>query len=265
MSTSKFLKKLDLFLLIAFPILSSILSIIFKTNLFISCLLFFGVPSIYLTFRNPRIAFKTGVFALIFSLPLTFIFDYLLVLDKAWYIVSSIFPFRLFGVVAIEQFVFGSLCIYLMIYFYESFFDRKISFKRDRILPKLLLIFALGAFAVVSIILLLIFMNSPLIVIPYAYAFLGLTIGVIPLVLFLYHFPHLISRFSKVTVYFLLTALLVEYVGLTLNQWIFPGVHYLWKINYLGFPIPIEELLFYFILSTPGVLVYYEFFDDDRK
>lgn len=152
-----------------------------------------------------------------------------------------------------------------MVYLYESFFDRKISFKRDYVLPKLLLMFALGTFTIVSLMLLLIFMNSPLIVIPYAYAFLGISIGVIPLVIFLYHFPHLINRFSKVTVYFLLIALLVEYVGLTLNQWIFPGDNYLWKINYLGFQIPIEELLFYFVLSTPGVLVYYEFFDDDRK
>lgn len=265
MPTSKLFKKLDIFLLTALPLLSTLLSIIFKTTLFVSCLLFFGIPSLYLTYRNPRIALKTCIFALIFSLPLTFIFDYLLVMDKAWYIVSSILPSRLFGVVAVEQFVFGTLCIYFIIYFYESFFDRKNTLKRDRPLPKLLLIFALGAFAIVSLMILMIFVNSPTIVIPYAYAFLGITIGVVPLIIFLYHFPHLISRFLKVTVYFLLTALLVEYVGLTLNQWIFPGVHYLWKINYLGFPIPIEELFFYFVLSTPGVLVYYEFFDDDRK
>lgn len=265
MPTSILLKKLDIFLLAVFPILFTVLSIIFKTNLFISCLLFFGIPSIYLTYRNPRIAFKTGIFTLLFSLPLTFIFDYLLVLDKAWYIVSSVFPFRLFGVVAIEQFVFATLWIYFMIYFYESFFDRKNTFKRDRVLPKLLLIFALGAFTIVSLMILLIFVNSPMIVIPYAYAFLGISVGIVPLFIFLYHFPHLTSRFFKVTFYFLLTALLVEYVGLTLNQWSFPGVHYLLKINYLGFQIPIEELLFYFVFSTPGVLVYYEFFDDDRK
>ena len=73
------------------------------------------------------------------------------------------------------------------------------------------------------------------------------------------------SRFIKVTAYFLVLALLVEYVGLRLDHWNFPGLHYIWKINYLGHHIPIEELLFYFILSTPGILSYYEFLDDDRR
>jgi hypothetical protein len=58
---------------------------------------------------------------------------------------------------------------------------------------------------------------------------------------------------------------MVEYIGLKLGHWNFPGEHFIGFANFFGFVIPYEEILFYFILFAPGVLVYYEFFDDDCK
>jgi len=253
-----------LFLLI-FPIISITLSLIFQVNFITSVILFFGLPSLYLSIKNPRIIIKTSIFSFLFSVPLTFIFDYLLVQDNAWYIVQTIFPFRLLGVVAIEQFTFSFLWIFFVISMYENFFDRKTVLKRERIISRPMLLFGLLAILASFILMGLILVGSPAIVVPFAYAIFGLIVGIIPISLFLLHFPGFFLRFIKITIYFFLLSLLVEYVGLNLNQWTFPGQHYLWKIESLGFSFPIEEVVFYFILSTPGLLVYYEYLDDDRR
>ncbi len=262
---SIFIKKQDLLILIIFPVLSTAISLALKTNFLVTSLLFFAVPSLYFAARNPRIFLKTSIFSLIFSVPITFIFDYLLVVDNAWHIVTTVFPYRLFNVVALEQFVFSFFCIYFMISVYEQFFDRKNRYSKNKPLPQLMRIFAAVTFLIVSIIIGLIFTKPSLLIIPYAYTILGVTICAIPAVMFLHRYPHLFIRFVKIAIYFLLLALLVEYVGLKLNHWNFPGQNYLSKINFFGFSIPLEEFLFYFVLSTPGVLSYYEFFDDDRK
>ena len=255
----------DVFALIALPILSFILSLIFRTNLLISSFLFFGLPSVYLSLRNHRPILKTLIFSFLLSVPLTFILDYLLVKDKAWYIVGTVFPYRLFGVVAIEQFFFGFFWIYFLISLYEFMFDRHTTPPRDHLISKRLILFSLLAFAVAFTMVLLIKQNAAVVVIPYAYLVLGVFLGIIPISVFLIYYPRLFFRFLKVTLYFFILAILMEYVGLTLHQWVFPGTHYVFKVNLLGFSIPIEEIFYYFILSTPGILTYYEFLSDDQK
>ncbi|PIP63792.1 hypothetical protein CO165_01470 [Candidatus Roizmanbacteria bacterium CG_4_9_14_3_um_filter_33_18] len=47
------LKKLDILLLILFPVLATFTSLLLKTNYFISTILFFVVPSIYYSLRTP--------------------------------------------------------------------------------------------------------------------------------------------------------------------------------------------------------------------
>ncbi|TRZ42339.1 hypothetical protein D4S03_12380 [bacterium] len=257
--------RIDLFVMFALPLFSFILALVFHTNFLISTILFFGLPSIYLSVRNSRVILKTSIFAFLFSVPLTFILDYLLVRDSAWYIVRSAFPFRLFEAIAVDQFFWGFLCIYFIISMYEYFFDRRSAFPKERLVSKPTLIFGLIASFIAFMMIGMILVKASIPVIPYAYAFFGVTIVIIPLILFLWHFPHFYMRFIKITIYFFLLSILVEYVGLSLHHWIFPGFHYIWKIDYLGFSIPIEEFIFYFILSTPGLLAYYEYLDDDRK
>lgn len=257
--------KQDIFFLTLFPILSAVLSLNFKTNFLLSSLLFFGTPSLYLSAKNPRIVLKTSIFSLLFSVPFTFIFDYLLVMDNAWHIVTTMFPYRLFSIVALEQFVFSFTCVYFIISSYECFFDRKNRYTKNRPLPQLMRIFAIVILLVVFLMVGLIMTNPSVLIIPYAYMILGVTVCIIPVSIFLRRYPHLFIRFAKITIYFLLLALLVEYVGLSLNHWTFPGQNYLSKLNYFGFNLPIEEFIFYFVVSTPGILSYYEFFDDDRK
>ena len=128
-----------------------------------------------------------------------------------------------------------------------------------------MLIFTLFISLFTLVMITLIFKDASLVVIPYAYVILGVTVGLVPLLLFLRHFPHFYLRFLLITLYFIFVSILVEYAGLELNQWTFPGSHYLWQFNFFGYRIPVEEFIFYFVLSTPAFLAYYEYLDDDRK
>lgn len=252
-------------ILIALPLFSFVLILIFRLNFLVSTLLFFGLPSLYLSIKNPQTFLKTSIFSFLFSVPLTFILDYLLVKDNAWYIVSSSFPSRLFGTVALDQFFWTFLCIYFIISTYEYFFDRKSPRRKDFLVSKSTLVFGLSLFFLAFLLIGAILTKTQIPPLPYAYGFFGIVIIIIPLILFLSHFPLFFFRFLKITLYFFILSLLVEYAGTSLNQWVFPGSHYLFTVPYFGVNIPFEEVLFYFILSAPALLTYYEYLDDDRK
>ena len=101
------LKKLDIYLLVAFPILALIVSLVFSTNFFVSTLLFFGPISLWLSFRTPRRVLKTLIFTVVFGLPMLIAGDYLALINGAWVIPTSIFP-RV-GIIVIEDLVWGLL------------------------------------------------------------------------------------------------------------------------------------------------------------
>ena len=269
-------KFIDLALLLVIATLATLFSLFFRASFFVSTLLFFGFPSLYLSFKNRKAVKKSALFAFLISFPLTFIFDYLISVDRGWYIVGTLLNFRLFGIVAVEQFVWSFFWINYIILFYEYFLNRhkKKSFfyyllslfkKKGGVVSKRMEFLSLFLFIVFLAFVSLVFINPLFLRIGYAYFWLGLVFGIIPLSIFLIKFPNFLLRFSKITAYFFVLAVIVEYVGLKLNHWTFPGNHYLGILNFFGFKIPFEEVFLYFLVSTPAILAYYEFFDDDRK
>ncbi len=120
----KILKRIDIFLLIFFPIISVSLSLFLKTNFLTSTLLFFGLPSLWLSIRTPKQIKKTFLFALIFSIPLGIFIDYIATVDDSWFVPLTIFPFRLFNIVPIEDLLWGFFLVYSIVIFYEHFLDK---------------------------------------------------------------------------------------------------------------------------------------------
>lgn len=265
-------KKIDLAVLIFIPILTALVSLAYKENFLVSTILFFGAPSLYLALRHKNALKKTLLFSLLFSVPLTFIFDYLIAKDKGWHIVSTVFSFRIFNIVVVEQFIWAFLWIFYIVIFYEYFLDKQekrsiFSFfsKTKAIITKPMEYFALLLFTLLLFFIFIAFFSPTYLKIDYSYLALGTIFGIIPLSIFLFKFPNFSVRFSKATLYFVFLAFIIEYVGLKLNQWTFPGNHFVGMVSFFGFAVPYEEILIYFILSTPAVLSYYEFFDDDRR
>lgn len=76
-------KTIDIVLMIVFPIFASIITLLFKTNFFTSTLLYFGLPALYLSFRLAKAISKSLICAVICSIFLTLVIDYLAYLDQA--------------------------------------------------------------------------------------------------------------------------------------------------------------------------------------
>lgn len=257
----KIFKKLDIFLLILFPILSVVLSLVFRANFLTSILLFFGLPSLWLSIRTHTQIKKTFLFSLILSLPLGIFIDYIATIDKSWFVPTTIFSFRLLGIIPVEDLVWGFFLIYSIVIFYEHFLDKgkhELVDKRMKYLAWPLIILMLVFFT-------LFFTKPELLVIPYAYFWIGIIFLILPTITFLSFFPRLLSKYVKTASYFFLLAVLFELTGLQLNQWTFPGQNFIGWVELFGHRFPFEEFFFWFIMGAVSILAYYEFFDDDRK
>jgi len=260
-SYPKFLKKLDILLLILFPIISVATSLAIKANFLTSILLFFGLPSLWFSFRTPFQVKKTLIFSFVMAIPLGIFIDYIGTIDGSWLVPVSVFPYRLFSIVPIEDLIWGLLLIYNVVIFYEHFLDKG---KHELIDKKMkYLIWPLLVFLLVFITIL--FTKPQIVSIPYAYLILGTILLLLPSITFLSFFPKLLSKYVKTASYFFLLAILFEITGLQLNQWIFPGTNFIGWVELFGYRFPFEEFFFWFVMSAIGILSFYEFFDDDRK
>ena len=255
------LKKVDIILLVLLPIISVVASLVFKANFLQSILLFFGLPSLWLSIRTPHKIKKTFLFSLILSIPFGVFIDYIAILDASWYVPTTVFPFRLLGIVPIEDLIWGFFIIYSTVIFYEHFLDKgkhNLVDKKMKYLVWPLVILLLCFFMVLVT-------KPELLVIPYAYFWVGTLFFFLPTVTFLSFFPRLLSKYVKTASYFFLLSALAEFTGLQLNQWTFPGNNFIGWVELFGYRFPFEEFFFWFIMGSISILSYYEFFDDDRK
>ncbi len=255
------LRKWDIGLMIFFPIFAVVVSLMIKANFLTSTLLFFGLPSLWLSYRRKDRVIKTFLFSILFSVPLTIIVDYIATIDKSWYVPTTVFGFRLFNVIPIEDFIWGFFLFYLTIIFYQHFLDRgqnKIINSRMKYLVAFL---GIGLF-----LFFMLFLFKPgALRIKYAYLWIGLLIVLIPCILFLWKYPKLLPRYLKATSYFFVLAFMFELTGLQLGQWTFPGTNFIGWVEMAHHRFPIEEFFFWFCMSTIWILSYFEFFDDNRK
>lgn len=268
-------QKIDLLVLILIPLLTASGLLLCRANFLVSTVFLFGIPSFYLFLKNKKVFKKVFLFSLICSIPVVLLFDYLIVKDNGWYIINTIFSFRLFNLVVIEQFLWGFCWFFYVVSFYEYFLNNQkhrslLSFlpffkKTDVLITKRMEYLAMFAFAGLLFFIFLVFFRPNFLTLNYAYLALSIVLVVIPLVIFLFKFPNFLTRFLWVAVYFSFLSIIIEYVGLKLNHWAFPGTHFLGMINFFGFRVPYEETIMYFVLFAPSALAYYEFFDDDRK
>src|SRR5689334_17803493 len=120
----KLLKKLDIGLLVLFPIVSVISALALRANFLLTTLLFFGLPSVWFSIRTKHRMGKVAIFSFVWAIPLTFFADYIATLNEAWLVPNTVFSFRLLGVVPIEDFIWMFLASYNVLIFYEHFLDK---------------------------------------------------------------------------------------------------------------------------------------------
>ena len=256
-------KRIDLVLVLLFPILASILSLLLNVNALGSVILFLVIPSIYLSFRAKNCIKKSIIFSAIISIPGIIVIDYIGHLTHTWIVPNSIFPFRVFGLVPIEDISWAFFISYYTIMFYEYFLDKHTTKKlwdpRLKYLAIMVLIFS-------SIFVIILFGFSSLLNIPYFYMWWGAILLLIPLLIVLFIYPKLSSKFLKTGVYFFLMTMIYELTALKLGWWYFPSeTKFIGWVSILGLQFPFEEFFFWLMLFAMSFLSYYEFFADDRK
>ncbi len=261
-NTSNKPTKTDLAVVILSPIIATVITVAFKTNMFVSTLLYFGLPALYLSYKRPCIVRKSLIFTLATAIPLSLAINYLAYLNQSWYITSTIFSFRLFDLMALEDFMFAFLWIYFAIIFYEYFTDS--GSEKDTISHNLIYL-SISFFSLLIILLLLVLISPRMLQIDYFYLKGGIITLLLPLVIFLRFFPKFLKKFAVAGLYFFSLSLLFELSALYTNQWTFPGNQFVGFAEIFGLRFPYEDVLFWFILGVYGILAYYEFFADDRK
>lgn len=253
------IKKLDILVLILLPVIAVVLSLFLKANLLLSIFLFFGLPSIYFSFRTQRGIKRAAIFSFVSVVFAFFVLDYFATTDQSWY-VPTVFPIRIYGILAIEELIWGFFTAYTAIIIYEHFLDKGGHKNVGSHLRSLVwtLVAAGTVFAVVYL------GNKDFLKIPFAYLWLGVSFILTPMVVILFFYPGLIGRLAKIGVYFFLVSLLHELTALQLGQWSFPGVNFIGWVELFGYRFPFEEFFFYIILVPIALLSYFEFFDDDH-
>lgn len=257
--TKQKMQQKDGIILFGLPVFACVVSLYFQTNFFVSTFLFFGLLSVWLSARLPSRVPKVLLFSALLAIPVSIIVDYVGVMNGAWYVPASVFPFRLFSVVPIEDVLWGFLLVYNPVMFYCNFFDpgsSKLLHKRMWFPVFFNTLAALFVVLSVSIL-------PDLLSLEYAYLWIGTIVLGIPLILFALRYPRYLKPFCLVAIYFFLLGLLFELVSLKLGHWIFPGEGFIGWIHIFGQSMPIEEFIFWFVICSSATLAYYLFFDTD--
>ncbi|MEK7092670.1 MAG: hypothetical protein AAB907_03520, partial [Patescibacteria group bacterium] len=182
------------------PIVAAWMSLNFPINALLSSVVFYGIPAGLLSFYRPEYIKKSLIVSLS-GIPFLIIVDYIAELTGAWLwpLPHSVVPFKLFGYVSIEVLLWGFLHAYIVImffqYFFEKTFTKKILDSRSKkvvLLTTITFIIFLGA----------LFIHPDILNIPYWYLVFG-TIGILPLVVFEdWKYPKVFHRLLKTGAYF---------------------------------------------------------------
>lgn len=258
----QFSKRVDLFILAGWSLLSLWLCLYLIIPYWVTIILFFGIPSFYLSFRLPEEVVKIATFSL-FLVPVGIIVNYYAHTSGSWTVLQSIFTDKFLNVFVYDDFLWGYLFYYYVLIFYEYFFEKdSIKFRKTQHLAwKMFYVFLCALFIFLAFVG---FIKSNY-HFPYFYLIFGLVfmIGVPALILFKY--PRLIPKLLLLNLYFFFVFLFYEIAALKLGVWGFFGKEFIGWVSVLGYTFPLEEFIFWIVLGASSLVVLYEFFDDDRR
>ncbi len=253
--------QIDYLIIYLFPICSALLASVFTTSYLTTIVLFYGIPSLYLSMRYTRSIRRAGIFALIMGTVLTIPLDYLAHLNGAWEIIAP--GYRILNFIPLVDFVWAFLIVYLIIMHHEGLAHHHYKHKVDSQRSRLFINSMVSVFILFFIVY---FRFHEYMRIEYFYLKAGTLSLIIPTSIWLYRKVKRILIFLKTALFFGLTSMLHEIVALNNHHWIFPKFgSFIGYIPFFNHRIPIEEYLFFFILMSVGILTYYEFFEESGR
>lgn len=250
--------KLKLLAIITYIIISLILIYLLKPFYLPSLIIIIGIPAIanwlFLNYQQRK---KIMIFSLITTILFAPPVELAARLAQAWE-VQTIFP-QIFGYVPIENMIFAFFNFLWVLSFYEYFITRQkspnhISFRFKYLL---LLYFVLNL-----IVYILFFVNPEIITLNYIV--LAIPILIIPGLIIFSLYPKIIPKTIWPTLFFALVFLAYELIALELGHWWWPG-EYLWPIEIGSKIFPLDDVLIWYLLSTPVLIGGYEIFVNGYK
>lgn len=250
----------DIFFVSIIPFFAFFATGYFHLTYIPTMILFFVIPSIYLSWRQPNIIKKTLIFSAVMFIPLVVIWDYVFYLDQVWYVPDAIR--FLGGSIPLYDVIWTFFWVYYLVIFWEYFLDlHRVKEHVSKHLRYLIVLLS----ALTMVIFYSYFFNKNLLEIPFAYLKFGIIFVIIPMTVFLFVHHRIYRKLTIIGFYFLSLSALYDNAAVRAHQWWFNGSHYLGIINIGRQHFPLEEIIFWWILGVPAMIVWYEFFDDDSR
>jgi len=197
---------------------------------------------------------KVFLFSLISTIFFAFPVELATRLADVWD-VQTIF-FRPFGLIPFENMLFAFINFFWSLSFYEYFVNkdkkRKIS-HRMKYLVGLYVIFAVLIYG-------LYFYNKEMVAMNYF--MISVPILIIPSIIIFSRNPGLIKKTILPTLFFAIVFFVYEMVSIYIGSWWWPG-EYFYSFEILGNTFPLDDVIIWYLLSTPTLIGGYEFFADD--
>ncbi len=230
-----------------------------EINYLESILLFFALPSLYLSLRARRKVGRTFLFSVAISIPMALIVELIAFWDKAWVVPQSMFSIRFFGFIPIEDFLWQFFTVFTILIFYEYFIRGQTPGGSSR-----KMFFVFGFIYLVAVVVSILFINQSILLhIGYPYLWFGIFFFAIPVILFLLKRSDFFVNFLKVQLFFLYIHTLFELVGVKFGHWLYPSAHYVGWITLVGQRFPLEEMLFVMFIGAFAACTYYEYLTND--
>lgn len=238
-------------LLIGYYILVALAGVFFNFSYFVSTLLFFAVPSIYVTIRRPELFKLLSIYAIAIGIPFVLIVDAIGVYNNAWW-ETSMFSIRIFNLVPFDTVLWGVLYAYTIPALYEYFFGKR----KSIILPKKFWIFEIGLLIALSTFLVAFIFNREWFIIPYFYAiFVGIFYVLICIIGLIQRTKEFLQLLKQCFIFSILL-FIGELGALAAHQWGFLGTEYIGMINIGQISFPFEEMI-WILIGVPAFLYVY--------
>ncbi len=247
-------KKIKIFFLLTYVILACILVYYWQPIYIISIIIVLFPPSIlnFYWLKNSR--FRVLIFSLITVLLFAPPVELMARLKDVWD-VSSVFP-RIFGLIPLENMLFAFLNFFWGLSFYEYFINNDRPGKINKKFKYLIILFFIFLIIVFS----LYFYNKN--IIGANYFTIAIVVLIIPMTWFIIKKPSLIKKTIIPTLFFAIIFFVYELISLKIGSWFWPG-EYLFPIKIWGEVFPLDDIIIWYFLSTPALILGYEFFADD--
>lgn len=245
-----------LYILIGYNALANLLIYLLKPIYLWSLVIVVLIPSLLTTYWLKRNRQKILYFSLLSTALFAPPAELMARLANAWD-VQSIFP-RLLGYIPLENLLFAFLNFYWVLIFYELFVAVPSTKRLGKRFFWLFLLYA----SLNLIIYPLYFINPAFIAAPYH--LLAVPMLLIPFGFFIRANPLGFDKMALPTIFFAYVFFTFEIVALQIGNWWWPS-NYLFPLNLFGKTFPLDDVIIWYFLSTPTLILGYEYFLDREQ